>query len=163
MKPIPTEYIRQTKENYQKLGFEPYQWFHADRESVFANLTKPLSQSKVGLISTAGTYVHGQVAFHYKDDTSIRAIPSNSKVSDVRFSHLMENYLVEARQDPCSVFPLEALTQLESDGIIGELAKNYFSCMGGIYSQNRVATELIPNLEKAISDEQLDLLLLIPL
>ena len=62
MKPTPTEYIRQTKENYQKLGFEPYQWFHADREPDFANLTKPLSQSKVGLISTAGTYVHGQVS-----------------------------------------------------------------------------------------------------
>jgi hypothetical protein len=75
----------------------------------------------------------------------------------------MENYLVEARQDPCTIFPLEALIQLESEGIIGELAGNYFSCMGGIYSKNRVINELIPKLEDAVYKEQLDVLLLIPL
>jgi len=163
MKPTPTEYIRQTRESYEKLGFEPYQWFQAEDEPELATLTKPLSESKLGLISTAGTYVHGQVAYYYKDDTSIRTIPSDTAVKDIRFSHIMENYLVEARQDPCTVFPLEALNQLESEGMIGELADKYFSCMGGIYSKNRVINELIPNLEKAVSDEQLDLLLLIPL
>jgi D-proline reductase (dithiol) PrdB len=163
MKPTPTEYIRQTRESYEKLGFEPYQWFHAEDEPQLAPLAKPLSESRLGLISTAGTYVHGQVAYYYKDDTSVRAIPNDTPVKDIRFSHIMENYLVEARQDPCTVFPLEALTQLESEGTIGELAANYFSCMGGIYSKNRVINELIPNLEQAVSKEQLDLLLLIPL
>jgi D-proline reductase (dithiol) PrdB len=163
VKPTPTDYIRQTRESYEKLGFKPYQWFHAEGEPKLAPLTKPLSESKLGLISTAGTYVRGQVAYYYKDDTSVRAIPSDTAVNDIRFSHIMENYLVEARQDPCTVFPVEALTQLKSEGVIGELAGNYFSCMGGIYSKNRVINELIPNLEKAVSKEQLDLLLLIPL
>ena len=163
MKPDPTEYIRQTRESYEKLGFEPYQWFHAGDEPKLAPMAKPLSESKLGLISTAGTYVRGQVAYYYKDDTSVRAIPSNTAVKDIRFSHIMENYLVEARQDPCTVFPLEALTQLKSEGIIGELADNYFSCMGGIYSKNRVINELIPSLEEVVSKEQLDVLLLIPL
>ena len=163
MKPTPTEYIRQTRENYEELGFEPYQWFHAEHEPKLAPLVKPLSESKLGLISTAGTYIHGQVAYYYKDDTSVRAIPSDTPVGDIRFSHIMENYLVEARQDPCTVFPLNALKQLESEGIVGKLASNYFSCMGGIYSKNRVINELLPNLEKAVAEEQLDLLLLIPL
>jgi len=35
--------------------------------------------------------------------------------------------------------------------------------MGGIYSQKRVRTELIPALDDAISKEELDLLLLVPL
>jgi len=35
--------------------------------------------------------------------------------------------------------------------------------MGGIYSTRRVVNELIPNLEQAVSSEELDLLLLIPL
>lgn len=163
MKPLPTEYIRQTRENYEKLGFEPYQWFHADTDPAFAALKKPLSESKLGMISTAGTYVHGQVAYYYKDDTSIRSIARNTPVSDLRFSHIMENYLIEARQDPCTVFPIEALAQLQSEGVIGELADNYLSCMGGIYSKQRVRNELIPNLEAAVEDEQLDLLLLVPL
>jgi len=163
MKPLPTEYIRQTRENYEKLGFEPYQWFHADTDPAFAAVKKPLSESKLGMISTAGTYVHGQVAYYYKDDTSIRSISRNTPISELRFSHIMENYLIEARQDPCTVFPIEALAQLQSEGVIGELADDYLSCMGGIYSKQRVRTELIPNLEAAVEDQQLDLLLLVPL
>ena len=36
----------------------------------------------------------------------------------IRFSHIMENYLVEARQDPASVFPSQVLARLRSDGVI---------------------------------------------
>ena len=163
MKPQPTEYIRQTRESYDKLGYPPYQWYEADSPPPFAALMKPLSESRLGMLSTAGTYVHGQVAYYYKDDTSIRRIPADTDIADLRFSHIMENYLVEARQDPCTVFPVEALATLKAEGMIGELADNYFSCMGGIYSQNRVKNELIPNLEQAVADERLDLLLLVPL
>ena len=163
MKHPPVEYIRRTRESYEQLGYDAYQWFHADSPPAFTPLKKPLSASRLGMISTAGTYVHGQVAYYYKDDTSVRTIPSSTPVEDLRFSHIMENYLVEARQDPCTVFPIEALTALKDAGEIGELADNYFSCMGGIYSQNRVRTELIPNLEQAVADERLDLLLLVPL
>ena len=57
------------------------------------------------MISTAGTYVQGQVAYYYKDDTGVRAIPNDTPMDKIRFSHIMENYLVEARQDPATVFP----------------------------------------------------------
>ena len=163
MKPEPAEYIRQTKENYQKLGFQPYQWFHAEDEPAFVTDRKPLAEARLGLISTAGAYVQGQVAFHTKDDTSIRAIPSNTPAQQIRFAHIMENYLVEARQDPCTVFPVAALRHLQREGVIGALAGNYLSCMGGIYSRKRVMTELLPGLEAAMDREQPDLLLLVPL
>ena len=90
MRPEPTEYIRQTRENYAKLGFEPYDWYAADSPPPFTLVKKPLSQSRLGLISTAGTYVHGQVAYYYKDDTSIRAIPRQTPVADLRFAHIMD-------------------------------------------------------------------------
>ncbi len=163
MNPEPTAYMQQTRENYEKLGFEPYQWYQAETPPALSALRKPLAESRLGMISTAGTYVHGQVAYYYKDDTSIRSIPSDTPATQLRFSHIMENYLVEARQDPCSVFPVEALRTLNEQGIIGELADNYFSCMGGIYSKKRVADELIPSLESAVAREKLDLLLLVPL
>ncbi|MBO6702390.1 MAG: hypothetical protein JJ921_08605 [Pseudomonadales bacterium] len=163
MKPKPTQYMRQTRESYEKLGFEPYQWFEAEDGPEFVRDPKPLSESRLGVISTAGTYVSGQVAFYTKDDTSIRSIPSTTSTEDIRFAHIMENYLVEARQDPCTVFPINALNQLQDEGVVGELADNFFSCMGGIYSRKRVETELIPNLDDAVKREKLDLLLLVPL
>ena len=163
MRPTPTEYIRRTRESYEKLGFAPYRWFQAESEPAFAVPSKPLAESRLGMISTAGTYVQGQVAYYYKDDTGIRAIPNDTPMAKIRFAHIMENYLVEARQDPATVFPSEVLGRLREDGVIGELADNYYSCMGGIYSQKRVAAELIPSLTAAIDKEHIDLLLLVPL
>ncbi len=84
-RPSPTHYIRQTRDNYEKLGFEPYQWFAADTPPAFTLPAKPLTESRLGMISTAGTYVHGQVAYYYKDDTSIRGIPRDTPVTDLRF------------------------------------------------------------------------------
>ena len=163
MRPPPTEYIRRTRESYEKLGFEPYRWFHAESEPAFVVPAKPLAESRLGMISTAGTYVQGQVAYHTKDDTGVRAIPGDTPMDKIRFSHIMENYLVEARQDPATVFPSEVLAKLRSDGVIGELADNYYSCMGGIYSQKRVRAELIPRLTDAVDRERIDLLFLVPL
>ena len=159
----PVQYIQRTLETYDKLGYPPYRWFHAESAPAFSKVTKPLSKSRLGMISTAGTYIQGQVAYYYQDDTSIRAIPNDTQVEKIRFSHITENYLAEARQDPGTVFPLESLTILQREGVIGELAENYYSCMGGIYSQNRVKQELIPNLEEVVEKQRLDLLLLVPL
>jgi hypothetical protein len=85
----------------------------------------------VGLISTSGAYVRGQVAYHYKDDASVRSISRDTPMEALRFAHIIENYLVEARQDPGTVFPLLALERLKQDGTIGDHADNYFSCIGG--------------------------------
>ena len=91
-----SKYIEKTKQDYAKLGYEPYQWFRAENLPAFAQLQKPLSESKLGLISTAGTYVKGQKAFFTKDDTSIRRIKSSTPLDKIRFAHIMQNYLVEA-------------------------------------------------------------------
>jgi D-proline reductase (dithiol) PrdB len=159
----PVSYIKQTRDLYDSLGYEPYKWFVADSAPAFTRPARPLSESKLGLVSTAGTYVAGQVAYYYKDDTSIRSIPCDTDVADIRFSHVTENYLVDAREDPRAVFPVEALRRLKSDGVVGDIADNYFSCMGGIYSQRRVIEELIPTLDQAVTNEAIDVLLLVPL
>lgn len=159
----PVSYIRQTRDLYDRLGYPPYNWFEAESPPAFVEPKQPLAESRLGLVSTAGTYVAGQVAYYYKDDTSIRAIPVDTPVADLRFSHVTENYLEDARQDPRCVFPIEALRTLAAQGIVGGLADNFYSCMGGIYSQRRVMEELAPSLDKALRDEQVDVLLMVPL
>jgi D-proline reductase (dithiol) PrdB len=115
------------------------------------------------MLCTAGTYVAGQVAYYYKDDTSTRAIPKETPVAELRFSHITENYLPDARRDPNCVFPIEPLRRLEREGVVGEVAGELYSCMGGIYSQRRVREELIPDLEWRFRSQQVDAALLIPL
>ncbi|MBF66292.1 MAG: hypothetical protein CMQ29_01185 [Gammaproteobacteria bacterium] len=157
----PTSYIQQTRDLYDSLGYPPYRWYEADSKPPFVRPAKPLAELRVGMISTAGTYVAGQVAYHYKDDTSIRVIPANTPINKLRFSHVTENYLPNARRDPRCVFPAEALPALVEEGVIGGLADTHLSCMGGIYSQRRVHQELIPNLEDELPE--IDALLLVPL
>jgi len=157
------EYMRTIREKYSKLGYAPYGWHKAEDAPPWTPLTKPLSECTVGMMTTAGTYVAGQEAYFYKDDTSHRAIPSTTAVEDLRFSHLTENYLPDARRDANCAFPLEPLRQLAKEGVIGGLAENVYSCMGAVYSKRRVDEELAPQMHAAFVREGVDVAYLVPL
>ena len=115
------------------------------------------------MVSTSGAYVVGQTAYHYKDDTSIRAIRKDTPPEAIHFSHITENYLANPRKDPNCILPIDALSQAENDGRIGELAPMLYSCMGGIYSQRRVREELIPELRANFKTQAVDTVLLVPM
>jgi hypothetical protein len=159
----PVAYIRSITERYQQLGYAPYRWHHRDEPPAWTPLARPVSRSRLAVLSTAGGYALGQIAFHYKDDTSIRAIPKATPRSDLRFAHLTENYLPGPRRDPNCMLPLEHLRELEAAGEIGEVAEPVLSCMGGIYSQRRVREELIPAVVAQVAASQAELALLIPM
>lgn len=160
---MAVRYIDSITKRYEKLGFDPYRWFHADEAPAWTPLRKPLRDLKLGVLTTAGAYVAGQRAFHYKDDTSIRDIPIDTPADQVRFSHLTENYLGAARRDPDCILPLTALRRLKREGIVGQLADRALSCMGGIYSQRRVRQELIPAVAGVFTAQDVDAVLLVPM
>jgi len=155
--------MRSIAERYQRLGHQPYRWFEADSEPPWHALDKPLKEIRLGLLTTAGAYALGQVAFHYKDDTSIREIPSDVAEQNLRFSHITENYLVDPKRDPNCIFPVGTLRKLERAGFVGKLADSFFSCMGGIYSQRRVREETAPDLLEAFTAQEVDAVLLVPM
>lgn len=160
---MPVEYIKAITERYANLGYTPYRWYYAEEAPPFARLKKPIAESRLGVLSTSGAYVAGQVAYHYKDDTSTRAIPKSTPTENMRFSHITENYLVSSRKDPNCIVPLDALRRLESEGAIGEVADDLYSCMGGVYSQRRVREELIPDITARFTEQKIDAALLIPM
>ena len=159
----PVQYIQESVERYTRLGYEPYRYYQAEGAPPWTPVTKPLSDSRLGVVTTAGTYVVGQVAFYHKDDHSIRPISKTTPVENLRFSHVTEHFLGSARQDPNGVIPLEPLRRLEHEGVIGEVADELFSCMGGIYSQRKVRTELAPALAEAFAGQEVDIVLLVPM
>ncbi|MGB1882880.1 MAG: hypothetical protein ACPHUF_03160 [Gammaproteobacteria bacterium] len=154
-------YMEVIRERYEKLGYTPYRWYQADDAPPWSAMEKPLTESKLGVVSTSGAYALGQVAYHYKDDTSIRAIPTISDTENLRFSHITENYLVSPKKDPNCILPLAQANTLVDEGTIGSIANNAFSCMGGVYSQRRVREEVAPALHEALLREQIDCALLV--
>jgi len=157
----PIDYIPRITNQYQELGYGTYNWLHSEDAPVLQKLDKPLSECRVGLVATGGVYAEGQTAFSYKDDTTYRAIPADVDVSSLRATHFAYD-LANAREDINVVFPVEALRALEADGAVGALASNFFTCMGGIYSQRRVNEELAPAIVERCLEDELDVVLLVP-
>jgi D-proline reductase (dithiol) PrdB len=124
-------------------------------------LKKPLSQCKLGLVASGGLYVTGQVAFHFKDDTSFRAIPTTVKTTDLRTAHFAYDQ-TDARKDPNVVFPIDTLRRLVKEGVVGSLAENFYTFMGGIYSSRRVADDLALRLTERLVADEVDVALLVP-
>ena len=160
---MTVEYMHAITERYRSLGYTPYRWFKAENAPPWQPLSKPLAATRVGMLSTSGAYALGQVAYHYKDDTSIRSIPAATRDEDLRFSHLTENYLVDPRRDPACIFPLGTLRSLVDEGFIGALAENVFSCMGAVYSQRRVHEEMAPAVLASFKAWNIDAALLVPM
>ena len=158
---MPIRYMQAITERYQRLGYAPYRWFVADSPPPWQPISKPLAALRLGLLSTSGCYAVGQCAYHYRDDASIREIDSATPVENLRFSHITENYLVDARRDPNCIFPLGTLRDLVGNGVLGALAGKVFSCMGGVYSQRRVREETAPAVLDGMRAQRVDAALLV--
>lgn len=157
----PADYIYETKTLYSSLGYDDYRWAERPDAPEFVAFSKPLSECRVALVGSGGIYRAGQIAFGTADDTSIRAIASDTPTSELRTAHFAYDQ-TDARTDPNVVFPLERLHELVADGTIGGVAENAYAFMGGIYSTRRLETDLVPLLLAQLAEEEVDLVLLVP-
>lgn len=155
------DHIAQTRDSYAQLGYDAYRWAHEPSPAPFVPLDKPLSESTVALIASGGVYQRGQVAFHHKDDTSIRKIPTTVDTADLRTSHFAYD-MTNARRDPNVVFPIDALRAMAERGTIGSLASHALTFMGGIYSQRRLREDVLPAMANSIEEMDPDVVLLVP-
>ncbi len=155
------DHIQQTRDSYAQLGYDSYRWAHEPEPAAFVRPAKPLAEATVALVASGGVYQAGQVAFHHKDDTSYRRIPTDVATADLRTSHFAYD-MTDARVDPNVVFPIDALRAMVDAGTIGSLTTHALTFMGGIYSQRRLTEELIPELSKEIAAMEPDVVLLVP-
>ncbi len=157
----PVDYIAVTKEAYGSLGYQPYRWASKEDPPSWAPLRKPLQDARLGLIASGGIYRHGQVAFTHKDDVTHREIPTDVDTRELRVTHFAYDQ-ADARQDPNVIFPIDTLRMLVAEGAVGALAPLALTFMGGIYSQRRLGSELIPVLVERTLELEVDAVLLVP-
>jgi D-proline reductase (dithiol) PrdB len=157
----PVRYISRIARKYERLGHGEYAWVRNSDPPPWQPLRRPLAEARVGLVASGGIYVAGQVAFHYKDDTSYRVIPADVETSALRVTHFAYD-LTDARHDPNVVFPIDTLRGLAAEGTIGELAPRTLGFMGGIYSARRVLEELAEPITRELVEQQVDVALFVP-
>ncbi len=128
--PIP--YMQRTREYYAAIGYTtPYRWAHYN-DAPFQPLTKPLSQSRVAIVTTAAPYdpgkgdqgpgaaYNGSAKFYrvYDGETSLD--------HDLRISHIGYDRKHTTATDSGTWFPLPQLIKAQGMGRIGEVAPRFF-------------------------------------
>ena len=147
-------------------------------EGAFTALTKPLSESRVGLLTSSGHFVRGDdpkpfghenmtqaesvelIDDFLKEPPTLSEIPIDTPTEDILVRH--PGYDIRGAQIDHNVnFPLKPLRQLAEDGIIGELFYTAYSFVGAC-SQLRLRSKIAPDWAQIFKDNQIDLAILVP-
>lgn len=129
-----------------------------------AMAVKPLAESRLSFVSTAGVQPKGSLPFdttHPIGDYTFRRVPSDSRVSDLEI-HQLKYPTAGAKQDLNVIFPIERLRELGRDGYVGALTRHFFSFIGYNMDPERLEKTLAENIAEAVEAEAPDLVLLAP-
>jgi len=133
-------------------------------EPAFTPLSKPLSESRVALLTTAGAHLDDQPPFHvetHAGDQSFRILPDDLDMSRLRFTHTHYD-TGPASEDPNVVFPLDRLHELVERGRIGSTSPEHYGMMGFNPDPTDIADVLAPQIVERLHDNEVDVALLVP-
>src|SRR5215208_4714394 len=92
--------------------------------------SKPLSEGRLGLVTTAGLHVRGDRPF-VAADPGYRVFPIDTQPRELIQSHVSIGFDRTAMQrDLNVVLPLDRMRELVEDGVIGSLGPNVYAFMG---------------------------------
>ena len=163
--PIP--YLERIRSYYQALGYgAPYEWAHY-AEVPFTALRKPLSKSRVTIVTTAAPYQPGKgdqgpgAAYNgaakffkvYSGDTAVD--------HDLRISHIAIDRKHTTAEDSGTYFPLPALRDMAIAGRIGSLATRFHGAPTN--RSHRVTLEIdCPEILARCQEDEVDAAILVP-
>ena len=139
------------------------------RQIPWTPLTKPLAESTIALISSAGLALKTDRPFDQEmerqnpwwSDPSYRTLPRITKEKDVKLYHLhIDPCLVE--QDLNTFFPLQRLLELEGRGEIGCSAENHYSYMGYTLQPQALLEESVPAMIEQMKQDGVNAVVLVP-
>ena len=126
---------------------------------------KPLSQSRVAIVSTAGLVAPGQPGFEPSrgGDASFRIIDEGVDLRTLRDTHRSESFDHTAMlSDPNLVFPRDRLRELAAEGVIGSVAARHLSFMGSITRTRPLIDETAPAAASMLAADGVDAVMLVP-
>ena len=132
-------------------------------------LRKELSDCTIAMISTGGIALKTDRPFDQEGerqnpwwgDPSYRILPNTATEQDVRLYHLH----IDPRygeQDLNCMFPLQRLKELEAAGEIGRAAARHYSFMGYILQPDTLLRETTPAMIRNLQEDQVDVVVLVP-
>ncbi len=131
-----------------------------------ARLAKPLRESKLALVTTAGLHLSSQPPFDVSvrgGDFTFREIPCDIDVGELKIAHRSAAFeLTGARRDRNLVFPLDPCREMVERGELGALNHRHFSFMGSISAPGRLVGKTAPQVAQKLHEDGVDAAFLIP-
>ncbi len=126
-----------------------------------APLRKPISESTIGIFTSAGVQLVNDTPLAETNDLSYRLISRESPTSELAIAHKTP-VRVWAVQDINVAFPRDRLIELEKEGTIGKLAPRSVSMVGSITKFTELIEKTVPAIQKEFECQGVDLVFLFP-
>jgi D-proline reductase (dithiol) PrdB len=149
-----------------RVFLKAYRWRTID-PLPWAVPRKPLHAARVALVSTAGLVLPSQPPFDDAmkgGDWSYREIPDTAAVTTLVECHRSKTFdRAGIDADANLAFPLDRLHELVRLQAVGAANRRHFSLMGSITAPGRLVRESAPAVARALVDDDVDAVLLIPI
>jgi hypothetical protein len=144
----------------------------------FTPLRKPITDAKIGLMTTSGHFVEGddpepfgirdmsaqeaqdRISDFLREEPALSAIPIETPRTKLRLRHGGYDNRA-AIKDFNTVLPLDRLGALRDAGFIGQIAENAYSFVGAC-AQRKLVNETSPQWVEVIKRDGIDAMILVP-
>ena len=136
-----------------------------NQDFPWSTMRKPLSESKVSMVTTGGLHVRGDDPFRTSAgaDASFRTIPRKTPSDNIVQSHFSISFdRTSIYRDLNVTYPVDRLNELVNMGKIGTLSQNYYSFMGAIRDVSGLIETSGPLVAEKLKSENVDIVLLTP-
>ncbi len=153
----PVAYMEKSRLYYEAQGFDnAYRWATFD-EVPFTPLAKPLSESRLGIITTSATYARTSQDPRTVDTGSTAPPPERLYANDLSWDKKATHL-----EDRESYFPILQLEQAVKEERLGSISPRFY-CAPTSYSHRETLTEDGPEILALCQEDEIDIALLVPL
>ena len=155
-------YIDRTRAYYQAEGYgKSYDWAHFDDIpfTPFQSIGKPLSECRVGVVTTSELARHGVEAGPEDLRRLVYALPTDVPVHELRSRKAAYDRYATTLDDVDSYLPLTHLHRFVAEGTIGALAPR-FQVIYSEYSQRKTLSVDAPEILKQMREDRVDVAVL---
>ena len=153
----PVGYMERSRLYYEAQGFEKaYRWATFD-DVPFTPLTKPLSECRLGIVTTSATYARTSMDTRAVDTGTTMPPPERLFADDLSWDKKATHL-----EDRESYFPILQLERAVDDGRLGSVSPRFY-CVPTSYSHRESLTEDGPKIRELCREDDVDIALLVPL
>jgi D-proline reductase (dithiol) PrdB len=140
--------------------------FVEGREVPWTRLRKPVAESVIALVTTAGVHLKSQEPFNMDDpdgDASFRVIPTDARQEDLTITHKYYDHSA-ADRDINVVLPLDRIRELRTEKRIGGIAPLAYGFMGHIDGLHlkTLMENTAPEVARRLKADRVDAVVLTP-